>query len=172
MHKTSNFFIYGYQSKTSGKWYIGQTKQPIKNRAGTNGCRYTNKELGHCKIPKFGSAILSYGWDDFELTIFNEGKMTQEEADNYEKSWIQEKDSIKNWYNMSPGGQSGHEMTDEIKEKLSIRVKCIETGIIYESITTAAKETGTNRTILSAAVNKKSKNCWRLSLEIYSGEKR
>lgn len=143
--------VYGYRSKTTGKWYIGQTNQTLTERAGTNGWRYTIKShTGRLKHPKFANAIKLYGWEDFEVQILAESS-DQNVLDKLEKEFIKEKDSVNNGYNVTLGGQNGHKMTREICKNFFRPVAMCdkETSIDimkFESITDAASFVGLKNT--------------------------
>ena len=65
------------------------------------------------------------------------------------KYWIEKYNSIQNGYNIREGGNEQH-LTEEHKEKIRLsniktlgrQVICLNTGIIYDSIASAKKETG------------------------------
>lgn len=61
----------------NGKRYIGQTKQEVNKRFGTNGINYA----GDCIY--LWNAIQKYGWDNIEHIILLEG-LTAEEANFWE----------------------------------------------------------------------------------------
>lgn len=75
-----NYIIYMHTNKVNGKFYIGQTCQGLKKRAGSNGESYRSCE-------RFYSAIKEYGWENFEHTILFSG-LTKKEADILERSLI------------------------------------------------------------------------------------
>lgn len=151
----------------NNKYYIGITRQSIQNRWRRNGEGYRTQ-------PKFYQAIQKYGWNNFEHKILYE-KLTAEEASLIEQRLIVEYDSIKNGYNISPGGTTtnhsqetkekirqsliGKHHTEETKalisktkqEQSGKKVQCIETGIIYNSMGEAMKETGVDKSSIRKA---------------------
>ena len=90
------YIVYRHSSKTTGKVYIGITCQnPIKRwGAGNNykGCLH------------FYSAILKYGWDDFEHTILHE-HLSKSKAIEIEKSLIAYYKALSKSYNITEGGE-------------------------------------------------------------------
>lgn len=94
--------IYLYRSRTSGKPYVGQTRQPKR--------RYNNhKKCSKDDNTHFGRAKRKYGFDDFEYSVIE--TLSDETLENLqnklnvrEKYWIKYYDSIKNGYNSMPGG--------------------------------------------------------------------
>lgn len=83
--------IYKHTSPT-GKCYIGKAVEPAEQRWGKNGKNY-NKG-------KFGVAILLYGWDNFTHEILESKILTNNEAIEREKYWVDYYNSCLNGYNM------------------------------------------------------------------------
>lgn len=109
------FTVYVHTNKINGKKYVGVTqKKPEKRWRNGNG--YERQY--------FYSAILKYGWENFEHTILKTG-LTQEEANYYEKYYIKEFDSLlgHNGYNAAIGGyyagMTGLHHSEEAKKKMS-----------------------------------------------------
>lgn len=95
--------------------YVGNTSQSLNDRAGgLTGQAYIKKES------KFGFAIETYGWPNFQREILEDG-LTEEEAREREKYWIQYYDSIQHGFNVSVGGygNTGVKASSEKKQKLS-----------------------------------------------------
>lgn len=89
--------VYRYWGPT-GKSYIGQTKNSLSERS-NHGRAYES-----CK--KFRNAIKSYTWSWFEShNEILKDNLTKEEANYWEKYYIEKYDSIKNGYNIQSGGQ-------------------------------------------------------------------
>ena len=91
------YVIYIHKNKINGKVYIGQTSQnPIK--------RWDNGK-GYITSPKFYSAILKYGWNNFEHIILYTD-LTQEQANQIEQELIQQYNSQNDQYgyNITSGG--------------------------------------------------------------------
>ena len=70
------YLIYCHVNKINGKRYVGYTSYTHNpNRRWRDGLGYLN---GHHKI--FASAILKYGWDNFEHIILENNIITAKEA--------------------------------------------------------------------------------------------
>lgn len=108
----NNFIVYCYTNTVTGEQYVGQTCQTLKERAGDCGIRYM--DCGH-----FGHAIREYGWRNFASEILKEN-LTQEEADYWEKYYIEERKTREKGYNRTPGGQGKRGIT-----RYSFDGKCI-----------------------------------------------
>lgn len=97
--------VYGYRSPEN-KWYIGVTTGRLSGRAGKDGIKYVKK------CPMFAQAIIEYGWQNIEQNVLRLC-LTQEEADYYEKFFIEEKNSLwPNGYNLQSGGRNGFKHND------------------------------------------------------------
>lgn len=123
------------------KKYIGVTKQKIENRW-SNGKGYRNQKY-------FYNAILKYGWKNIKhLIICN--NLNKKEAFELEKNMIKmyKSNDKKYGYNISSGGEYGRNKARKlhynIKQKNPARKKiiCIETNVIFETITDANKSYG------------------------------
>lgn len=95
--ENGEYCVYIHRSKTTGKMYVGRTKNP-KNRWYKN-CYETST--------KFYKAIQEFGWQDFEHEIVASG-LTREEADNFEDLLIKKLRTNEDefGYNTTGGGQS------------------------------------------------------------------
>ena len=82
----------------NGKKYIGITRQKPKERWGANGS-------GYKKQPIY-KAIQLYGWNNITHDVVYEN-VSKEFAQEKEKELIQKFDTIRNGYNVSPGGGCG-----------------------------------------------------------------
>lgn len=93
-----NGCIYFHINKTSGKVYVGQSRN-VKDR-----WRSRYKEQ-----PYFYNAINKYGWNGFDHIIVVDGVGSQTELNNLEKLWIILLRSTDPYfgYNLIPGGYSG-----------------------------------------------------------------
>ncbi|HAU86059.1 MAG TPA: hypothetical protein DCW90_11355 [Lachnospiraceae bacterium] len=112
--------VYRYWSP-SGKSYIGQTKKSLEARSNHG------KAYNDCK--KFKNAIKSYTWNWFENhNEILESNLTKEEADYWEKYYIEKYDSIKNGYNIQSGGQLD---AAEFLKKEIVGVNCKTHEILY-----------------------------------------
>lgn len=108
--------IYKFTSKTSGKTYIGQTRQTAEARANahrTGSHNPKNKSYNS----KFYRAIRKYGWDDFEHEILNTCK--PDELNDWECKYITEYDSYHNGYNETTGGDAPVELSAESNKRRS-----------------------------------------------------
>lgn len=76
----NNYIVYMHTNKLNGKFYIGQTCQGLKKRAGSNGKSYRECE-------RFYEAIKEYGWENFEHTILFSG-LSLDEANFIEEQMI------------------------------------------------------------------------------------
>lgn len=89
--------IYKYTNKITGQCYIGQTSMEVHQRAGKNGSKY--------RSAPFHNAIQQYGWNSFEQSVLKLCD-TQEEADYYEKLFIEKYNTlVPNGYNILSGGK-------------------------------------------------------------------
>lgn len=106
------YTVYQHKNKINGKVYIGITSQKPEQRWGSQGCNYKSS-------PHFYSAILKYGWDNFEHNILFIG-LSKEQA------CLKEQELIKNFnsmnreygYNSTSGGDI-FIMNEETKQKIS-----------------------------------------------------
>lgn len=91
------YCVYVHISKTTGKKYIGRTKN-VKNRWTCSGYK---------TCTKFYKAIQQYGWKDFEHEIVA-SNLTRKEADNFEDLLIKKfrTNEEEFGYNTTGGGQS------------------------------------------------------------------
>ena len=104
--------MYVHINKTNNKKYFGITKQNPKYRFGSNGCNYKES-------PHFYSAIIKYGWDNFEHRVLFT-VCTKDEACKLE-IWLIKRyktQDREHGYNILAGGQSPS-LTEEVKKKIS-----------------------------------------------------
>lgn len=109
----NNFIVYMHRNKINDKVYIGMTCNP-KQRW---------QPASYKKCPAFYSAILKYGWDNFDHIVLAKG-LTKEEAQKEEVRQIQAHDSRnrKHGYNLGHGGECntlGYRFTAEQRKRLS-----------------------------------------------------
>ena len=110
--------VYRYRNVLTDESYIGQTTQNVSERA--------RKGKHYKKGTKFRTAIDTYGWENFEQSILRLCT-TQEDADYWEKFFIDKYDAINNGYNtcLGDGGNCilnkhhTEEACKKISEKLS-----------------------------------------------------
>lgn len=134
----------------NGKKYVGLTRNSPEFRW-RNGTGYSRS--------LFGNAVKKYGWENIRHGIFAEG-LSFEEAEEMEKALIAQLHTLstENGYNVTEGGNaSNHIMTKEERERMSRKkmgannprskpVRCLQNGVIYESVRIAAKELGLEKT--------------------------
>lgn len=98
-------YIYGYQNKITGKWYVGQTSKTIeeRHRLHLSSAYHESCNDYNCLFHK---KIREYGIENFELIILEEvsDKSLLDEKEQY---WIKEKKSFvkDGGYNLTTGGQ-------------------------------------------------------------------
>ena len=161
----NNFTIYMHKNKINNKVYVGITCQKTNYRWGA-GSGYRQQPKFYNAIKKYGwdnfeHIIL------FENLTFEEAKQKEIEMIDKHNAFTK-----KYGYNATKGGDGsngvpcsektkkkisnankGHKFTNEAKKKISeslkgrkvhnsLKVLCIETGIIYNSMHIAEKETG------------------------------
>lgn len=129
MPKKNKGFIYMYTSP-SGKKYIGQTTQSLKQRAKNGGNGYKN-----CSV--FYKAIKKYGWKNFQVEILEEAPI--ELLDEKEMEWIEFYNTfVPNGYNISSEGL-GH-------SKQIFQYDCKKGNFLksYPSLTEAVKQNSFN----------------------------
>jgi group I intron endonuclease len=102
--------IYVHKNKINGKYYVGQTTQQNIEDRWRDGKGYKVNQV-------FKRAIDKYGWENFEHTILPEIFKTQKELNEAEIRYIEKYDSIKNGYNILPGGFSNPMANPESREK-------------------------------------------------------
>lgn len=153
----NQYKIYAHINKINGKIYIGQTKQNLKQRWGSDGRRY--------KGQIFYDAIKKYGWDNFEHILILDN-LTQEQANHYEKIFIKEYNTTnKNFgYNITDGGNSNtlNEKQKELRRKLNYQmwqdgtfkelintpVYCVELNQSFESALEAERQLKINNSAI------------------------
>lgn len=151
----SNYCVYMHTCP-NGKVYIGLTGIKPEYRW-DNGHGY--------KRQVFGQAIAKYGWKNITHTIIQSG-LTLEEANALEAELILKyKSNDGNFgYNIDNGGNGrgskSQSHRDKIKnsntpmkQKLSKKVRCVETGEVFNSIREAARKSGANRNCISWCCN-------------------
>lgn len=108
--------VYRHVNKINGKCYVGITNQRyLRCRWGPGGNRYHQDGQ-----KKFWSAIVKYGWNNFDHEVLEENIQTPQEANEREQYWIAYYDSFKHGYNATTGGSgaTGHVVTKEQKRKM------------------------------------------------------
>lgn len=103
--------IYGLCCRTTGKWYIGQSKNiPTRwNYYSRLKCK------GQCKLH---AALLKYGYDEFDKVVLEYCDPMPEILLEAELRWVTQHNSIENGYNIrSPDLRA--EFSDETRLKIS-----------------------------------------------------
>lgn len=151
-----------------GKKYVGITSQDPKKRW-LSGHGYVHNDY-------FTKAINKYGWNNFEHIIIAKG-LSEQEAKWLEVQLIAIHDSTNRdkGYNITIGGDTGHHLkgelnpfygkhhNEETKAKLRItssgsnnprskKVRCIETGQVFDSAGIASKAIGKERSAVRRAI--------------------
>ena len=106
----NTYSVYIHKNKQNGKVYIGLTSLKPERR--------WQSGKGYKDQPYFYSAILKYGWDEFEHLIIK-SNLSKEEASNLEKNLIIQYDSMNSQkgYNLREGGINNYTLTDEQRNK-------------------------------------------------------
>lgn len=171
----------------SGKSYIGITKNSISKRIG--GGYHHNKYLT--------AAIKKYGWNNIETEIIAEG-VSLDEANLLEAYYIAsfETQDHKKGYNIADGGLNWNSSSDEIRKKIAakargrkrsipmgeetkrkimmankrrMRVECVETGEVFDSIGEAARNKRIERRDISRCVKGIRKTAGKYHWRRYDG---
>lgn len=104
--------IYGLRNKVNGKWYIGQTINPIRDRWEDYRhlrCKYQRKLL---------RALKKYGYEQFETVVLENCPPDRNVLNAREIYWIDYYKSVKSGYNIRCGGRAGS-LSEETKRKMS-----------------------------------------------------
>lgn len=137
-------FIYKYTSP-SGKSYIGQTINSLKDRA-----KNLISGNGYKKCTVFWKAIQKYGWNNFKVEILEEVKI--EELNEREIQYIQYFDTLTpNGYNQATGGEGG--------KRKQVFVYSAQNGKFlehYSSLSEASAGTGVPIETISSILGKQS----------------
>lgn len=154
--------IYGIHNTLTDMWYVGQSVDISSrwyfHRTALNHNYHHNIHLQR--------AYNKYQKDAFEWVILEE--CSPEKLNEREIFWIAEKDSFRNGYNRTLGGDGGHGTIKPNRKPVVL----LDTGEIFESILAGAKHIGVPRTRLKGCIKDK-KSChgyWELLPENYSEE--
>ena len=142
--------IYKITNTLTGKVYIGKTINTAKQRwlAHMSASRRPNSIVGRSKIAR---ALAKYGETSFTFEVIDIAE-DQKSLSNKEEFWISNLSTLApNGYNLTAGGE-GSPVSEELKNRMRkasrrlpsvTRVKVTRNdGIVFDSITQAAKETG------------------------------
>ena len=154
----NNYIVYKHTNLINNKNYIGITKQSPKKRW-KNG-------LGYSKNEKFFADIVKYGWNNFKHEII-ESNLTENQAIEKEKFYIEKYDSVNHGYNVIYGSVGCHTRREEsIKKQLETKalrygsgkslnylgqtqkVRCKETDDVFFSIADARRWCGSSKVSL------------------------
>lgn len=107
--------IYIYKlTAPNGKIYIGQTKN-YRNRFRS----YKSNKCSNQR--KLYNSIKKYGWENFTKEILE--YISEDVVDAHEKIWIRYYQCVENGLNCEYGGNKNKNLSDETKEKLSLKHK-------------------------------------------------
>jgi len=99
-------FIYILRNRVNGKCYVGQDSGSVEKLYRVN-CHFRDaenrKQLSY--ESKIAPAIIKHGRNNFDVLIPVTDLKTQEDLDQAEISYISQYDSIRNGYNILPGGR-------------------------------------------------------------------
>ena len=125
-----DYYVYKHTNLIDGKVYIGMSCQKTYKRW---------KESNYLRQPRFGAAIQKFGWTNFSHEVLFDN-LTKEEAERLENITIGlfRSNDERFGYNANSGGSGG---SGSSRSKQPVR--CIKTGIIYESMSEASRQTGT-----------------------------
>lgn len=154
------------------KYYVGITSHKDVNLRWQNGRGYSRKDKNG-NYPHFYSAILKYGWNNIIHEIL-ESNLSKSEACEKEKYYIKLYNSNNKLYgyNKTSGGESGYEITNDTKEKMSKnhanfrygnspiarKVICLNTLEVFDSLASAAKKYNKTPKDISNVIYKKQKS--------------
>ena len=144
--------IYLLTDTTNGMQYVGQTTQTLQKRLNEH------RRKHHTYVDR---AISSHGWANFTVELLEECA-TLDELNERERYWIATLNTkAPNGYNLTEGGEGslGYPLSQETKDKISATrrkraVICVELGIIFESITKAAKFSDVTPTLIVQSCRK------------------
>lgn len=107
------YCVYIHTNKENNKKYVGITRNSVKRRW-ANGTGYANCTL-------FYRAIQKYGWDNFEHQVVTTG-LSENEAIAEERRLISnfKSNQPEFGYNLTSGGETNKEISEETKERLSL----------------------------------------------------
>lgn len=140
-------FIYKYTS-LSGKSYIGQTSNSLKERAKTS----TGQGYKNCSA--FYAAIEKYGFKNFKIEILGEFLLT--ELDKYEEHYIKLYNTLTPYgYNIEKGGLNDYKQRQ--KRKTPINQYDLNGNFIksYNSVIEAAKDNDTSYQAIGQVLQRK-----------------
>lgn len=173
--KEKSFIVYKHTNKINGKMYVGITSQNPKHR--------WNYGISYKNNLHFNNSIKKYGWDNFEHKILF-ANLTTKEAKEIEIELIDyhKLNDDKFGYNVSKGGDLnhlGHKHSALAKKRMSenhadfkganstssMKIICIETKQIFNSIGEAGRILGCDHRGVHNVLKGKSKSCLGLHFD-------
>lgn len=165
------FFVYQHVNKQNGKRYIGITSQKTPQRRWKNGFGYGGQPHFYNAIVKYGwdgftHEVIAEGLNQEQAEALEKELISKYDTTNKEKGynylpggdvtkgrWHHTEEAKKKISEASrTGGFKGHKHTQESKEKMRQaqrgntsarkKVKCLETGEIFDSLLLAAQSRG------------------------------
>lgn len=125
--------IYGLRSKTTGRWYIGQSVNIVS--------RLKKYRRLNCKRQqKIYNAIKKYGYDDFEEVVLEAGITAPAELNTREVYWSQKYNSILGGYNSRECGGARGKPSEETRKKVSLKLKGISRSVETKRKISASKK--------------------------------
>lgn len=130
-------FIYKVVNKVNNKVYIGKTINPTSRKA--DHFREYKKDLGWNKT--LYQAMNKYGQENFSFEVVEE--VSDSDWGARENYWIEKYDSLKNGYNMIPGGTEPPRLCGESNPNSKLKLKEVkeirnllraQKGILYKDI--------------------------------------
>lgn len=145
--------VYKIKCISNGKYYIGQTIQPLHRRW------YQHKRYSKIENEKLYHAMRKYGVDMFEINTMCKC-VSKEELNHREIYYIKLYDSVRNGYNTQTGGRNNFKHSKESKKKMSEARKGVK------------KPTGFGAKISKALIGRKQPHCVKKKIsESQKGEK-
>ena len=142
--------IYKATSATTGKVYIGQTSQSLRERIH----QHNSHAYGHQYNYHFHNAIRKYGVDDFDYEIIEDNIASKDVLNERERYWISYYNSYYEGYNSTMGGDGNVRRDDELIAKLFkdgrttqeiCEITGYHRGTVYKSYRTMALTEENNR---------------------------
>lgn len=127
------FYIYQYLNKINNKIYIGQTNNLERRIREHKSNAFNSKSVNYNNI--IHKAIRKYGYENFEISVLEILEGTYDDANEKEKKWIKEKNSLitENGYNILEGGNNSWRSFLNNEQILDIK-KLIKDGTSYSNI--------------------------------------
>lgn len=139
MEEQQSYTVYMYSNKINGHKYIGYSNNPKRRFLDHWSAAINPKNKDHNSA--FHRALQKYGRDDFDFTYLEENLLTQEEAKQREKYWIEYYNTYlsREHYNETPGGDAPghntihigeeHGMAELTEEEVKYCRQCYQRGL-------------------------------------------